>query len=363
VTIDHSEKLDVTSKADENPLRVFFNEAYHAFLKAREVSSGSIDRFYTISGFTIRLRFAGSALMPLIMPALEHLNSEPPPKWELTVNLWDTFSTGTGIPRPPWSIDDYDARGEVCRYNKEGIYTAFHLAPGTFSMLNSNLNQAVYWVRDYRKLPYYESGSPLLRILHWWMQERGLRVIHAGSVGTHDGGVLLAGKGGSGKSTIALSCLDSGLLYAGDDYVLLSGGSIPFVHCIYNSGKLYADQMKYFDHLKPAVSNPEMLGEEKALIFLHGHYSNKLTRGFPIQAILSPRITELKETTLTPASPMIGLRDLAPSTMFQLPGTKPETLRVLARLVKQVPCFNIWLGKDLSQIPETILRLLSELKC
>ena len=34
-------------------------------------------------------------------------------------------------------------------------------------------------------------------------------------------GVLIAGKSGSGKSTSTLACLTSGLLYAGDDYVLV----------------------------------------------------------------------------------------------------------------------------------------------
>ena len=41
------------------------------------------------------------------------------------------------------------------------------------------------------------------------MSDRNLQYVHAGAVGNKNGGILLVGKGGSGKSSTALACLKS----------------------------------------------------------------------------------------------------------------------------------------------------------
>ena len=110
----------------------------------------------------------------------------------------------------------------------------------------------------------------------------------------------------------------------------------------------------------PIVSNSDRLPQEKALIFLEDHYPDKLTTGFPIRAILVPRITGLPETRLTKSSPAAGLRALAPSTIFQLPGARNDDFQNLIGIVKQVPSYDLELGTDLDRIPNAISGLLSE---
>ena len=85
---------------------------------------------------------------------------------------------------------------------------------------------------------------------------------------TASGGVLIAGKSGSGKSTTTLACLTSGLLYAGDDYVLADVAAEPYVHSLYSTAKLVPDNCDRFPQLRPLVSNPDKLDEQKALIYL-----------------------------------------------------------------------------------------------
>jgi hypothetical protein len=45
----------------------------------------------------------------------------------------------------------------------------------------------------------------------------------------------VAGKGGSGKSTTALACLDSPLVYASDHYCSLTNEPAPYVYSLYDS--------------------------------------------------------------------------------------------------------------------------------
>jgi hypothetical protein len=246
----------------------------------------------------------------------------------------------------------------VDRYNDDRIQTAFHAS--TLSMLDMEQNLGVYWVRDADYLTYTESGSPLLRIFHWWMRCHGSQLVHAGAVGTPEGGVLLVGKGGSGKSTTCLRCLDSALLYLGDDYCLISTDPFPYAHSLYNSGKVDAQDISRFTFLKSALSNADRLDREKALYFLSAHFSEKISNGFPLRAVLLPRVTGLPDTNIRKLSASASLLASAPSTIFQLPGAGQQAFKVLGDLVRQVPSYALEVGTDLSQIPHAILSLLSE---
>src|SRR5262249_58368179 len=90
------------------------------------------------------------------------------------------------------------------------------------SALDVGTGLAVCWLDDARRVPYYQTGAPLKTILGWWFDRPDRQLLHAGAVGAGEAGVLLAGAGGAGKSTTALLCVDAGLRYAGDDYVLVA---------------------------------------------------------------------------------------------------------------------------------------------
>ena len=102
-----------------------------------------------------------------------------------------------------------------------------------------------------------------------------------------EGITLFEGDVGSGKSTIALACLDSELVFVGDDHCLLATNPAPpYAYSLYNSAKVDADQIQGFPHLVSAISNAVHADTEKVLLFLHQHYPEKTAEGFPIRAIL-----------------------------------------------------------------------------
>lgn len=344
----------------EKKISTFFNSVHHVFQQAEEHSGESIDLFYTIGGYTIRMCFANPALVSLITPALEHLTSKPISKPSLTVCLWDSVSTQTKMPPPPWSSDAYITHGKIRDYNNGRFCTIFHLGSYVLNMLDNNQNLAFFWIRNSSQLPYYESGSPLRTILHCWMREHKRQLIHSAAVGTPNGGVLLAGKGGSGKSTAAFACLNSKLNYVSDDYCLLQTDPVPYIYSLYNSGKLDTNNIHRFPHLSQAISNKSCLDKEKALFFLYRHFPKKIMTGFPIRAILIPRLTGLSDTRLKKTSSAACLMALAPSTIFQLPGTGLSDFQYLTNFVKKVPTFSLEIGTDISKIPNVILNLLSE---
>jgi hypothetical protein len=337
--------------------RRFFADVLEQF-RAAELAGAKSHRYrYGVAGYTVELHFLGDALLPIITPALSHLriHGEPAGSPDLTVCLWDAASTSVPLPHRPWGENDTLSRGDIRGFDDPVVRTAYTLGPNALSMLDTESNVAVFCTTSAAHIPSDYRGSPLLVILSWWTSSKGLQYVHAGAVGTPDGGVLLVGKGGSGKSTSALSCLRSELLYAADDYCLLDArAKPPYVHSIYNSAKLEAGHIRTFPHLLPLVSNPQDLGFAKAVIYLNDHHPERLSASFPIKAILIPRVTGKFDTRLTPATQIDGLRALAPSTLFQLSGAGAQNFGVMAGFARRVPSYFLEAGTNLEQIPAVI---------
>jgi hypothetical protein len=355
---------------DTSP-EAFFETAYRIFQKAERTTGVSIERFYNIGGRSMRLCLAGSSLIPSFIQAIEHLKTEPVLKPALTICIWDDVSTHTRMPPPPWGKytvfnpngdmqSVYTRRGDVRGFNNDRICTAYNWSAAALSMLDKRNSLALYWTYDARQLPSYEISAPLRTILHWWMNHHGLQFVHSGAVGTSRGGVLLAGKGGSGKSTTVLSCLSKDMLYVSDDYCLIAADPVPYAYGIYSSAKLNADNIQRVPHLMPTLSNRDCMDKEKAVFFLYPYFAKKIATGFPVRAILLPRISGGIKTTLTPASPMEALKALALSTMSQLARAGRESVQIMHLFVHRVPCYHLDLGTDLTRIPNVIGGLINE---
>lgn len=336
----------------------YFQSVYELFKSSQQVT-GPVERSYIIGGYLIRLSFSGAALLSLTR-ALEHLAAGDHSTPDLTICLWDSESTGQRMTPPPWQERDFLARGVIQGYNTERIYTAFQHGSGAVSVLDKERNLAIFWAPDPR-VPYWEKGSPVRTILHWWLLSKGLQLVHAAAVGNSTGAVLIGGKGGSGKSTTALACLESNLSYVGDDYTLLGLDSGPVVQSLYSSAKLNSDHVQRFPALLPKIANPERLADEKALLFVNEHDPLKVATRLAVRAILLPRVTGLAETRLKRISVAITLAALAPSTIFQLPRAGNEAFKFLATFARQLPCFSLEVGTDLSTIPPVIEGLLAEI--
>ena len=346
----------------------FFQAVHEGFRRAEQNIGASINRFYRIGGHTICLRFAGPALIPHITPAIAHLSTEPIEAPAMTICLWDSTSTKTRMPLMVSGLisllsihwmELLDIRREIKEFNDSRIRTTFHIGPNILSVLDLQQNLALYWVHDACQIPYYEKGYPLTTLLSWWLESRDLQCVHAAAIGTFRGGVLLSGKGGAGKSTSALACVDSGLGFLADDYCLVATDSSPYAHSLYNTVKLKGEEdIRRFPLFAPLISNADRLNDEKAMIFLQEHYPRKILQGFPVRAVLLPHVTGEKKTRLRKATAGETLKVLVPSTLFQLPGAGQKAFHLMSKLVKQVPCYAIELGTDISEIPKVILSLL-----
>lgn len=311
---------------------------------------------YAVAGSRVSLRFASDALRDRLAPAFAHLAAPPWRAPDLIVHLWDSASTGAEPPTRPAATSGA-AAGAVFHFHEPPLRGAYQAAFEALSVLDSDAGVAWYWVADARALPPWELACPIRQILFWWLAARGYLQVHGAAVGTPDGGVLIVGPPGAGKSTVALACLGSDLLYAGDDYVAVALEPSPWVASLYNSGKL--DPAHLHERLPRLLPNADHLDDEKAILYAQRHFPQQTTAGFPLAALLVPAVrTDLREPRVIPASRAASFAALGPSTMFQLHTAGAGELTTLSRLVARVPCYTLEVGRDLSAVPETISGLL-----
>ena len=184
-----------------------------------------------------------------------------------------------------------------------------------------------------------------LGIVFRWAFHCDLMLLHGAAVGTGGRGVLLGGRGGAGKSTLAAACLLRGMDFAGDDYVLVSRKgpftAIPLFHTL----KLCSDTEEMLSPGLPLLYTEEPSG--KRLLDASG-----LTNcpALNISCILFPRLSEGGRARIQKAPPGKALAQIVHSCMTQFGFTRelPLIKEMLDRLGK-LPVYEMYLSRDMEE--------------
>ncbi len=317
-----------------------------------------VEQTIRLADASIRLCFADAYLASQLGRAFEHLVSEPAEEPDLTIHAWDSRVAVAASPALP-ALEPGSPRGTTVYSAAEGRQVVCRPALGQLSGYDRGTADAWFWCRSGRELPFWERAAPFRQILHWWLPERGMLLVHGAAVGFSSGGLLLVGGGGSGKSTSALSSLASGLLYAGDDYVGVQLGPEPRVLSLYCSGKLEPSHAELFAHLPPPSFAGDGGLEEKSVFYVAERFPARMSCGFPLRAIVAPRV-QGRTPHVAPLPPAQALAALAPSTLLQLVPARQEALTAMAGLLQRVPAFRLDVGGPIEALPATLERLLRE---
>jgi len=337
----------------------FFENVWAQIAAAERAAGEVLERWFEIAGLTLQLRFLGSTLESYVAPALEHLEiSEPRSTSDLTLHCWDCRALAVDFPKAPVGIEAFTPRGEVQGLNNRRFHAAFDSGGRQLSLFDVRLQQSVYCVGAADAIPRFEIAEPIRAILSWFMRENGRQLIHAAAVGEPEGGVLLIGRSGAGKSNTALACLASNLRYAADDFCAVAAGADPKVYSIYCTGKTHEIDWLRHPFLAGLSPNLDPAQREKAIYFLGRTCPHKLISEFPLKAILLPRRGGTT-CSLRPISSIVALRLAAPDTARLLPDAGAEVMRCIAELLRKVPCYELFLGSDPQCIPKKISAFLS----
>ncbi|MBW1786986.1 MAG: hypothetical protein JRK53_10290 [Deltaproteobacteria bacterium] len=248
---------------------------------------------------------------------------------------------------------------EPARASEDGRFIA-HRTPHTLTCFDRKRRHILAWISDADELLIYERSRPFYFPLLLWCHDRDMEVVHAGLVSRQGRGVLLAGMGGAGKSTVALACLCRGWTFLSDDYVAVEkapGGSF-IGHSLYSSSHLAPDHLPRFPHLAKHALRGHTPKEDKCLIYLGRIFPDLLARSVPIRAIALPTVKEMEGARICSVSKAEAFLALAPSSMAMLPLPAKKKMDRMAALVERVPCFRLEMGPDLDAIPSAVNKII-----
>jgi hypothetical protein len=311
------------------------------------------ERRLVVAGRSILVRLSSARLAAGALRALEHHaraaagdRREP----ELTIVVGDHDSPGNPVAPPGAGARPAPVTERIERYAYDGPEGRGLLHEGFRALFLADRAgaRAALWLGEAGRIPYYLASSPLLPILSWFLVDRGLAVVHAGAVVTEAGAVLIAGRSGTGKSTVSLCALADGLELIGDDMCAIEPAARPVAHSLFCSAKVESADVGRYPGLAPALATELEPGDEKSLYLLDRHRAGSIRRSAPIAAVAVP----LRDSSAPPVR--LSVREaflaMAPNTIFQLPGIGRQAAAGVKALVSTVPVYRVSTGRSIGEI-------------
>ncbi|UXP32659.1 hypothetical protein N6H18_01580 [Reichenbachiella agarivorans] len=302
--------------------------------------------------------FIGSETNDFYLPALTHLKISLPSIHDFEVWVIEGESSKINLPNPTWDWNNVSPFGEI--YRDENFILNFESWSSVLRVFNRIENKAYIWIQSIDALPKWMRSFPLRSIVDWYFESTAIQPVHSGGIALGNNGVMLTGKGGSGKSSTCLSCLNHDeLKYLGDDFMLVDCENGKEAFSLYNVAKVEFENLKKFKFLTP-YQEQFKVDDEKYQIFLHELIPSKLTNQFMIDAIFLPKITGSKKGNLVKSNASDALMALAPSTISLLRGNRELTFSKVSNLVKKLPIYTLELSSDFERNPEIIYNHLNQ---
>lgn len=329
-------------------------DAFEEALAAARTRAPTATVAIAVGGVPVQLSVTGEALAERLFAPFGHLALDPGAVGSLPVlaiDAWSQAETGVAPPEFPVGRTPYSADGDFCYRNQ----------PGERSLADRRAARILGGFEGAQRLSYSDLAKPFRSLLIPLLQDRGRQLLHGGmSVPPGGPGLLLAGRSGSGKSTVALSALAAGFGFLGDDHVCVALDDEHAIgYSLYATCGIAPDHLASFAHLPGRVmSAPD---RAKRVVLLTPEALPRLVRSAAIGAIVVPVIRPDGPTRFVRASPAAAMRALIPGSITPRPPTehsdRHRQFEGVGALAARLPAFWLELGPDLGAIAPALCEL------
>ena len=222
---------------------------------------------------------------------------------------------------------------------------------GFFSLYSAKDNETFIWLcRDKHSIDGFIS-HPLHMEFGWWAQRNGFTFLHSAAVGVKEKGVLISGAGGSGKSTLSLSALLSGMDFLSDDYLLIKKKERPVAVRLYSTGYLKEDVLARLPEFKNEVFWSSR-DRDKSLVSL-SLFGSRVVDRLSLHAVIIPHIVHAGVPVISRSPDIRKLIPLLSSTSYQNRELKNrEIFFGMMQLLRNLPAFDFMLTDDIRRNAE-----------
>jgi len=243
----------------------------------------------------------------------------------------------------------YDTpRGQLMYF--EGPDQLFVEYPGYLRMLCSPASGLVQSALVSDGIASVVAAYPLFTIaLMELMKRQGRFPLHAACVAREGRGLLLVGMSGSGKSTLTAALVTMGWDFLSDDMVLVTReAGATWVSGLSDEIDCSDETVGMIDELRHFAGRPMLAGRGKHLVDVEEAFGALPVPACRPRALVLPAVSGERRSVVKPISASHALRQLAPNILLTHSAATQAHLDVLGELVREVPCYSLATGTDLS---------------
>jgi hypothetical protein len=316
----------------------------YAFLSSQDATARQ-SQYVQFGSFVIAVNFHGFTPETSYGRALKFARP-PQGQPDFTIDVIDGAACGLPQLRLAWQAADFGRKRTVPGWS-DGDHTTYLLPEERgVAIADWARHRAAIWVPSCHVVPWYERAAPFRWLFDNLAMRLRLSMLHAAVIGRDGAGVLIAGRGGVGKSTLALAGLGQGMDYVGDDYCLLTDDGATKAYGLYVTAKWKKDASVLPSWLMSTAPDALDLTQRKCIIFLDIAKPAQLVAHLSVTAIVVPSIADVPKAYLESLPQQIALRNLAVSTVAQSEADGTTLLRNIGRLVRAVPAYRLHMPRD-----------------
>ena len=330
-------------------MNYIFNKVVQDFQTLIESASNATSYYFRVTGHVIRICCVDFLPSDILFSSIELLPKHSPVK--KVCETFYYFSKDTEALRK-FLPKQIAGSGERFVYNSEEGRFAGSVLHGFFSLYSSKKNETYIWLCNDKHSVESFISHPFHMELSWWAQRQNMTFLHSAAVGFGGKGVLLSGAGGSGKSTLSLSALLSGMDFLSDDYLLIEKKEKETIAIrLYTTGYMKEDILKALPEFRKDIIW-FCREREKSLVSLDA-FENKIIGSLSLQAVVIPHIVHATVPEIIKTADVRKLVPLLSSTSYQNRELKNKKVFLdMMQLLRNLPAYDFMLTDDIRRNAE-----------
>lgn len=319
-------------------LAKYYNIIEQSFLNNKK--SVPIIKYLDLGVKIVKLEIYAEQFLPIIEKNFGYCIKEHSDSYDITFRLWQDDITKY--------ITDFVS-------NAESIFISPKLKPviklfikdNALSAYNHKTNTFYFAVNNLTKEFISGNGHIFFDLISEMVKTPNSALVHGACVGIENEGVLICGRGGRGKSTLAVSSLLDNFQYIADDYLILNKTDKLYAYPIY-SIIILAPQM--YEKMKDLKA--EFLWDNynnTKYVFDISEHHDRFVKKMPIKTVIFPEISvDNKVPSIELMNKGKAITQFIYSTAYQMGEQKNnDFMKKLISFVSDLDFYQINLSPDL----------------
>ncbi len=343
---------NITNVSPEE-LAKYYNIIEQSFLNNKNKESFFVVKYLDLGVKTVKLEIYTQQFLPVIEKNFAYCIKDHSDKYDITFRLWQDDITNY--------ITDFVS-------NAESIFISPELKPviklfikdNALSAYNHKTNTFYFAVNNLTKGFVSKNGHIFFDLISEMVKTPNSALVHGACVGVENEGVLICGRGGRGKSTLAVSSLLDNFEYIADDYLILNKTDKLYAHPVYSIVILAPHMYEKMKDLK-AEFLWDNYNNTKYVFDISAHH-DRFVKKIPVKTVIFPEISaDSTVPSIEPVNKGRAITQLIYSTAYQMGEQKNnDFMKKLISFVSDLDFYQINLSPDLKANVKALKNFIKE---